>query len=59
MILLPSRRLRALSSTPIILVTATDTPDTKIAALDFGGDDSILLHKQTVAHLSSEMFIFT
>jgi DNA-binding response OmpR family regulator len=34
-----ARRLRSTSSIPIILVTARDSPETKIAALDIGGDD--------------------
>lgn len=34
-----ARRLRGSSKTPIIIVTAKDSPETKIAALDIGGDD--------------------
>jgi two-component system KDP operon response regulator KdpE len=33
------RRLREWSDVPIILVTASDTPHTKVAALEMGGDD--------------------
>jgi two-component system KDP operon response regulator KdpE len=33
------KRLRNLSDVPIILVTASDTPETKVAALEMGGDD--------------------
>jgi DNA-binding response OmpR family regulator len=33
------RRLRSQGTTPIILVTAADSPETKITALDNGGDD--------------------
>lgn len=33
------RRLRALYSVPIIMVTASDTPQTKVSALEIGGDD--------------------
>ncbi len=33
------RRLREWSDVPIILVTASETPQTKVAALEMGGDD--------------------
>jgi two-component system KDP operon response regulator KdpE len=33
------RRLRQASAVPIILVTASDTPQTKVTALETGGDD--------------------
>jgi len=32
-------RLRAISTTPIIMVTAAQRPETKVRALDLGGDD--------------------
>jgi two-component system KDP operon response regulator KdpE len=33
------RRVRALSSVPIIMLTVTDAPETKVNALELGGDD--------------------
>src|SRR5262249_43202486 len=36
------RRVREWSSVPIILVTAADTPQSKITALELGGDDYLV-----------------
>jgi two-component system KDP operon response regulator KdpE len=36
------RELRTWSSVPVILVTAADTPQTKVVALELGGDDYLI-----------------